>query len=95
VRLVWARRARRDRNAIIAYIADQNPAAARRVAASIDAQLETLLHFPRLGYAGRVRGTRELVIVKLPYIVVYVLRDEVIQILHVWDGRSDLPPKRP
>jgi plasmid stabilization system protein ParE len=38
VRLVWARRARRDRNAIIAYIADQNPAAARRVAASIDAQ---------------------------------------------------------
>ena len=32
-------------------------------------------------------------IVKLPYIVVYTLLDDVIQILHLWDGRSDLPPK--
>ncbi len=93
MRLEWTKRARRERNIIAAYVAERNPAAARRVIAAIDAQLEAVLEFPSLGTLGRVAGTREFVVSRLPYIVVYTVRDDVLYVLYVWDGRRNLPPK--
>jgi plasmid stabilization system protein ParE len=43
--------------------------------------------FPHLGRPGELRGTRELV--SGPYVVVYRVANEVVEILHIWHGRQD------
>jgi plasmid stabilization system protein ParE len=46
------------------------------------AKLETM---PRLGRPGRVEGTRELVIARSPYVIVYVVgaaQDSIVRVLH-------------
>ena len=53
-----------------------------------------LLQHPKMGRAGRVKGTRELVISRTPFIAVYRLkgtkRIEIIRLLH---GSQQWPPE--
>jgi len=49
----------------------------------IEEQVERLLQFPEMGRAGRIEGTRELVIQNKPYIAAYQILGEVIRILRV------------
>ena len=50
-----------------------------------------LAHFPESGRIGRVKNTRELVIVNTPYIVAYRIKGDTIQILAVLHGRRKWP----
>jgi toxin ParE1/3/4 len=75
-----------------AYIAEDNPAAARRTVQHIRESIEQLLpDNPRIGRAGRVPGTRELVIPRSPYIVPYRLQRTTIQILRVYHAARRWP----
>ncbi|SMF51827.1 Plasmid stabilization system protein ParE [Xaviernesmea oryzae] len=65
--LQWSREALDDLKKQIAYIADRNPAAARRAAERIDDAV-SLLGGLATGRPGRVKGTHEKVIPNLPYI---------------------------
>ena len=92
VKLRYSRRARRQLDNIHAYIQERNPEAATRVVARIRRSMNLLLDFPKLGPHGLVAGTRELIIVGLPYIVVYRPandRDDVIEILGVYHSAQD------
>ena len=62
---VWSPEAINDLVALRAYIEQDDPAAAQRVALHIVQNIETLLE---MGRPGRVPGTRELVIPKTPFI---------------------------
>lgn len=44
--------------------------------------------FPFRGLPGRVAGTRELIVVGLPYIIVYRVTAAAIHILHIFHGRK-------
>lgn len=84
MRLRWTRLADRDLDEIAAYIGQDNPAAAARAVLELIDQIETLLpKHPGIGRPGRVLGTRELIIARLPYIVPYRIRDRDIEILRV------------
>jgi addiction module RelE/StbE family toxin len=84
LRLRWTRRAERDLDEIAAYIGQDSPSAAARVILELIDQAEgALLGQPAVGRAGRVLGTRELVIRGLPYIVPYRVRENDIEILRV------------
>jgi len=75
-----------------AYIAADNPAAARKVALHIMHNIEQLLpDNPQLGRPGRVPGTRELVIPNTPFIVPYRLQRNTIQILRIYHGSRRWP----
>jgi plasmid stabilization system protein ParE len=50
-----------------------------------------LLTFPRQGRPGKREGTRELVLSFLPYIVVYRIQDEVIQLVRILHGAQYWP----
>jgi toxin ParE1/3/4 len=88
------RRAQRDREDIHAYIARRDPARASHVLAANATAVNRLADFPALGRPGRKPGTRELVIPRLPYIAVYRVRGERVQMLRVlhtareWSGRE-------
>ena len=84
MRLRWTRRAERDLDEIASYIGQDSPAAAARVILELIDRVEaTLTKRPAIGRAGRVLGTRELMIGELPYIVPYRVRENDIEILRV------------
>lgn len=84
MRLRWTRLADRDLEEIAQYVGQDNPAAAARVVLELIDQAETLLpEYPAIGRAGRVLGTRELVIGQLPYIIAYRVRGQDVEILRV------------
>jgi len=86
LRLRWTRRAERDLDEIASYIGQDSPAAAARVILELIDRVEAdLTKRPAIGRAGRVLGTRERVIVGLPYIVPYRVREmdvEILRMLH-------------
>ena len=84
--LDWTELAERDKEGYIEYIAQDNPLAAVHVGDEIERQFEILLQQPKIG---RVKGTRELVIVGTPYIVAYSIKGEIIHILRVLHGAMD------
>ena len=90
--ILWSPEAIEDLNSLRAYIAQDNPSAARAVVLHIAHSIEQLLpDNPLMGRSGRVPGTRELVIPKTPFIVPYRLQRNVIQILRVYHGARRWP----
>ncbi|MGK9055450.1 type II toxin-antitoxin system RelE/ParE family toxin [Neorhizobium petrolearium] len=98
--LQWSREALDDLKKQIAYIADRNPAAARRAAERIDDAV-SLLGGLATGRPGRVKGTHEKVIPNLPYIIAYALTAEegretitILRLIHTSrDWREDSWPE--
>jgi toxin ParE1/3/4 len=90
--ILWSPEAIEDLNSVRAYIAQDNPSAARTVVLHILQNVERLLpDNPQIGRPGRVSGTRELVIPNTPFIIPYRLRRDVIQILRVYHGARRWP----
>ena len=90
--LVWSPEAIRDLVSLRAYIAQDNPRAAQRMALHVVWNVETLLsENPSTGRPGRVPGTRELVIPKTPFVVPYRVQAGKIQILRVYHGARRWP----
>jgi len=81
--LRWRRAALADLEDIFEFVAQDNPIAAAKLAASIHNQAERLRLNPLLGRSGRVAGIRELVVPRVPYIVAYQVRGRRIEILAV------------
>jgi toxin ParE1/3/4 len=89
--LRWTRTALRDLQHLHDYIADDHPAAARQMVSRIREVASHLRRTPRIGRAGRVPETRELVIAGTPYIVVYRLEGQQVQIVAVIHGAQRWP----
>src|SRR5437870_4541517 len=93
MRVVWTRAARRDVNVIFEYLVVRNPQAAEATATIILKAVEKLADHPRLGRQGRVDDTRELVITRYPYIVIYAIKGTQVTILHVRHTARQWPEK--
>lgn len=88
----WARDATRQLAAAHAYVANDNPSAADRLLLRIVESVGRLALYPLAGREGRVKGTRELVVVDTPYIVAYRVRGKsAIQVLAVLHGKRRWP----
>lgn len=91
MKIVWTEPARRDLREIFEYIANENPNAARRLLGEIKEQALILIDNPQIGRAGRVEGTRELVLSGTNYILPYRAKGKQIQILAVFHGARKWP----
>ncbi len=90
--ILWSPEAINDLASLRAYIAEDDPAAAQRVVLHIIRSIEQLLAgHPHMGRAGRVPGTRELVVPRTPYIVPYRIRNNRMQVLRVYHGARRWP----
>lgn len=81
--IVWLDEAERDLDGIADYIARDDPAAALRLIRTIREATRVLSEHPGIGRAGRVAGTRELVVPGLPYILPYHIAGQEVRILAV------------
>ncbi len=91
MRIRWTEPAATALGKIQDYIASENPRAAFEVAQRIRIAVSQLQEHPRVGRPGRVRGTYELVIHDLPYIVPYRIKNEEVQILSVYHTSRKWP----
>ena len=88
----WLKRALANLDAEAAFIARDNPAAARVVQA-IATAVESLAQHPALGRPGRIEGTRELVVPDTAYLVPYRACGHAVEILRVFHGARKWPKK--
>jgi len=79
-----------DLLAIIDYISDDNPDAAQVLKDEIEHKTSLLPEHPQMHRAGRVDGTREMV-VRPNYIVVYAESPEMVTILRVLHAAQQWP----
>jgi len=80
--LKWRRIARRDLDAIVDYISDDNVDAAEALRGEIEQKVTDLPFQPKMYKPGRVDGTREIV-VRGSYIVVYEENDSFVRVLRI------------
>lgn len=81
----WTAPAKEDVKAQLEYIYKDNPEAAKSMAIRIKVSCAGLDQFPKIGREGSVKDTRELVIPNTPYVCVYRLveqRVEILRLLH-------------
>lgn len=88
--LIWSDEAEDDLEALTDYIARDDVMAAIRVRDEIETQIERLADHPLSGRKGRLQGTRELVITRTPFVVIYTVA-ETIEILRVLHGARHWP----
>jgi len=91
--LEWRQTARADLLAIVDYISDDNPEAAQRFKDDIESCTARLPEYPKLYRAGRVAGTREMV-VRTNYVVVYAEDIRAVSILRVLHAAQQWPPSQ-
>lgn len=86
MRLRWTPAAADDLEAIADYLAEHLPSHRETTIREIYNTVATLRSLPHRGRIGREQGTRALVIARLPYVVVYRIRNDAAEILHVYHG---------
>ena len=91
MRIEWLPRAERDLDSQLDHIAKDNPTAAVDAGDRVFDHIEHLINNPAMGKPGRRAGTRELVVPRTPWIVVYRALGERVQILRILHGSQRWP----
>ncbi len=89
----WAETARRDRRGVYRYYLEDvgSPRTADRIDAAIFSVNALLSAYPHAGRAGRIAGSRELVIKDTPYLAVYRVADQNVMILRLFHHAQRWP----
>ena len=91
MKVLFSKDAQRDIAGIYDYIHERNPTAAAKVVLAIRAATHRLDHFPLSGRNGGTPNTREIVVPKLPYIIVYRIKLDCAEIVAVFHAAEDRP----
>jgi plasmid stabilization system protein ParE len=89
----WLRTALRNLDEEAAFIAVDDPTAARLVVVRVLEAVTQLADQPGLGRPGRVPGTKELVVAKTRYVVPYRVKRDAVEILRVFHTSRRLPKR--
>ncbi|WP_037405097.1 type II toxin-antitoxin system RelE/ParE family toxin [Shinella sp. DD12] len=91
--IIWLPAARANPTNAIDYIARENPSAALDQLDEIERQSDMLAVYPEIGRVGRRHGTRELVVNRTSFILVYRLRPRLkrVEILRLLHGAQNWP----
>jgi toxin ParE1/3/4 len=89
LKIVWTLTASRDRREQLEYVSEENPSAAYRLAGEIKNHVAHLANHPYMGRSGRKPGTRELVITHTPYIAIYRVKADTVQIVRLLHGAQN------
>ncbi|MEQ1533440.1 MAG: type II toxin-antitoxin system RelE/ParE family toxin [Sideroxydans sp.] len=85
----YSTRARNHLKKIKVHIAQDNEIAALRVVTHITTEADLLAEFPMIGKSGEIDGTRELVLSKYPYTIIYRLTSSKVRIVAVLHQSQD------
>jgi toxin ParE1/3/4 len=80
MRVKWRARAVRELDAVLQYVATENPAAGKAIVGRLEETTHHLTVFPELGHPTNVAGVRTKLIPGYPYRLFYTIfenRDEI------------------
>lgn len=86
MRIVWSETSVRHLEEISDYLSSESVGATQIVRRRILDTVKRLGVMPRSGRNGRMAGTREAVVPRTPYIVVYQVSMTAVEILGIWHG---------
>jgi len=89
MRIRWTPAAAADLQTIHDYLREHEPHLARPTVTELRQGIRKLKQFPNIGRPGREEGTRELLHKRLPHIVAYRVKDDTVEILHIWHPAQD------
>jgi toxin ParE1/3/4 len=89
MRIRWTVPAADDLEAIEEYLQEYYPHFAEPTVRTIYERVRSLKMNPHRGRPGHRSGTRELTVTPLPYVVVYSVKPEAVEILHIYHGSQD------
>jgi toxin ParE1/3/4 len=92
MKVAWSDAADEDLRAILLYFGMDNVDAAFKMVDRLERAGNGLAKFPRRGRVGRDPGTREWVVPGTNYILIYELKDDRLEIIHVMHGARQWPP---
>ena len=87
----WAPAAAEDLQSISDYLREHYPSFAQPTIRKLYKAARSLKQFPNRGRAGQKDGTRELVMIPLPYIIVYGVESDMVYIFRVIHTSEDRP----
>ncbi|MEI6445211.1 MAG: type II toxin-antitoxin system RelE/ParE family toxin [Nostocales cyanobacterium ELA583] len=91
MQIKWLRQVLRNLKQAHNYIIKDNPTAAQELILKIQNAANQLENYPLMGKSGRVEGTRELIISNSPYIIIYRVKEESIEILRIFHTSKRYP----
>jgi addiction module RelE/StbE family toxin len=91
MRIRWTYAAAEDLEHIKGYLTEHHPQFAQSTLLELYETIRSLKTSPRRGREGREEGTRELVLSRPPYIVAYRIKEQAIEVLHIYHGAQDRP----
>jgi toxin ParE1/3/4 len=86
MKVIWSAASARHFQEVIDYLQGESPAGTITIRRRI---LETVLRVGQMPYSGRIGridGTREAVVPRSPYIVVYQVYSQAVEIVGIWHG---------
>ncbi len=83
-------KARSDLTAIYRYLADRNRTAAENLVGDINQKLDQLSRFPSIGRERSELAPNLRSVLVRTVLLLYVIRDDRIEIVRVVDGRMDI-----
>lgn len=87
----WLTPAREDMQALVNWYEENDADSLADVAQRIWDAAQSLVKLPSRGRPGIVEGTRELLIPRLPYMLVYVVKDKDVSILRLLHQHQNWP----
>ena len=81
--VIYTKNAKEDTVEIEKYISQDNIDAAKRVLKYIHDSIESLKSLPSIGKYGQAINTRELILNKYPYKIIYRMKGGIIQIIRI------------
>ena len=76
----------RIRDYLVEY---RGEAQAVKVGARIRASIDLLIQFPYAGHMGEVPGTRVRKVTGQPYVMIYRVTEEAVEVIHVYHERQN------
>ncbi len=83
MKLVWHPAAVAELDGIVEYVRLNYAAAPVAAGKRVPEVIELIKKFPDVGGHGLQPGTREMLVGRLPFVIVYLLTNSTIEILHV------------
>jgi toxin ParE1/3/4 len=91
MRIRWTAAAAADLQHIHEYLRDHHPLYRQPTMRKLYDAVRSLKASPNRGRPGREHGTREILFAPLPYVAVYRVKKEIIEVLRIYHGAQDRP----
>ncbi len=91
--IIWLERAQQNLANELSFIDNEERRVAKRIARHVKERVASLVEFPNKGREGRVPKTRELIFSQIPYILVYRVHNDRIEILRFLHASRKFPKK--